>query len=83
MVKSGISTVFLGICAEFAYIWPKILDFPPVGRSKTAKMAVFLSSPAAIDNANQRRPKSTFLRGARAAAMGVFSASTTGAASWK
>jgi len=82
MEKCGISTVFLGICAFFGDFWPDFAEFAPEEALKPCNVA-WLTLRRALGNGPYLKPKSTFLRGARAAAIGVFSASTMGAANRK
>ena len=85
--KAAFSTIFLGICTEFAYISGVFGYFEPLKARIYAVPEHRAAHPPgsksrAPVNAGNRyvSPKSTFLRGACAAAMGVFNASTTGAA---
>jgi len=79
MGKSVISTVFLGICAKLADFSPFFLAFCPIAPPTPGKLRPPMQT-GSVPQQRHFRPKSTFLRGARAAAMGVFNASTIGAA---
>src|SRR5271157_6458524 len=84
--KSMEKACFPQISLVFVPILPIFARFYPVSEALTGQAG--LQTPSArggetAAEANYFRPKSTFLRGSNVAAMGVFSASTTGAASRK
>lgn len=79
MEKWRISTVFLGFYAiffDFLRFFPNL----PSGKGWIQREMRFSDLFKSTAHAAYRSPKSTFFFGTRAAAMGVFSASTTGAA---
>jgi hypothetical protein len=78
--KSPISTGFFGISSVFADFWPIFLDFGSIRRCDSLHLALDADICQATAEPFYLNPKSTFLFGACAAAMGVLRASTTGAA---